>query len=203
MKKRHLKPVALTSPVAYTVIAIISFVSGYTVHDCVPTSNTPVPYHQQNNTPFITHNIINTSSVCFTPGKQCQTKLIDEIHKAKRSIYVQAYSFTDRDVTDALVDAAKRGISVKVLLDKSNKNDNRSSKDLLIHNRIPVRFDYPAGIAHNKVMVFDQTTVVTGSYNFSAAAYKRNTENLLILNSPSVAQEYIQNWQKRWEVSKE
>lgn len=199
MKKKHLKALTLTSPVAYTVIALISFGAGYTTHEYAQTPNKPVSYHQQNVTPLS----ITTPSVCFTSGKKCQTKLIDEIHKARKSIYVQAYSFTDRDVTDALVDAANRGVSVKVLLDKSNRNNNRSSKDFLIHNRVPLRFDYPAGIAHNKVMVFDQATVVTGSYNFSAAAYKRNTENLLILHSPDLAKEYIQNWQKRWEVSKE
>jgi phosphatidylserine/phosphatidylglycerophosphate/cardiolipin synthase-like enzyme len=202
MKKKHLKAVTLTSPVAYTVIALISFGAGYTTHEYAQIPNKPASYHQQNVTPPTKPNIITTPSVCFTPGKQCQTKLIHEIHKARKSIYVQAYSFTDRDVTDALADAAKRGVSVKVLLDKSNRNDNRSSKDLLIRNHIPVRFDYPAGIAHNKVMVFDQATVVTGSYNFSAAAYKRNTENLLILNSPGLAKEYLQNWQKRWEISK-
>jgi phosphatidylserine/phosphatidylglycerophosphate/cardiolipin synthase-like enzyme len=203
MKEKHLKVVTLTSPVAYTVVALISFGAGYTTHEYAQTPNKPVSYHQQNATPLTAPNSITTPSVCFTPGKKCQTKLIDEIHKAKKSIYVQAYSFTDKDVTDALVDAAKRGISVNVLLDKSNKNDKRSAKDLLIHSRIPLRFDYPAGIAHNKVMVFDQATVATGSYNFSSAAYKRNTENLLILHSPDLAKEYIQNWQNRWDVSKE
>jgi phosphatidylserine/phosphatidylglycerophosphate/cardiolipin synthase-like enzyme len=45
--------------------------------------------------------------------------------------------------------------------------------------------------------------VLSGSYNFSAAAYSRNTENLLVLPDPNLAQQYAQNWQERWEVSKE
>ena len=142
-------------------------------------------------------------SVCFTPDKRCQLQIIGEIHKAKTSILVQAYSFTDQQVAQALAGAAGRGVKVQVLLDKSNRKDKHSAKNLITRNNIPLRFDSPSGIAHNKVMVIDQSTVLTGSYNFSAAAYTRNTENLLVINNPALAREYVKNWQSRWELSKE
>ena len=142
-------------------------------------------------------------SVCFTPNRKCQLKIIDVINRAKDSVFVQAYSFTDRDIAKALVGAAKRGVKVRILLDKSNRNDKRSAKDIVVQNALPLRFDSPSGIAHNKVMVIDRSIVLSGSYNFSAAAHSSNTENLLILNNPGLAKEYIQNWQKRWELSKE
>jgi len=142
-------------------------------------------------------------SVCFTPNKQCQMQIISEINKAKASILVQAYSFTDRDIAQALVTAAQRGVQVQVLLDKSNRNDKRSAKDIITQNNLPLRFDAPQGIAHNKIMIIDAASIISGSYNFSAAAYTRNTENLLVLNSPDLAKEYSQNWQKRWDLSKE
>jgi phosphatidylserine/phosphatidylglycerophosphate/cardiolipin synthase-like enzyme len=51
-------------------------------------------------------------------------------------------------------------------------------------------------------MIIDAAKVISGSYNFSAAAYKRNTENLLIIRNAPLAKDYIQNWQGRWDVSK-
>ncbi len=201
MKKHtnRAKKLNVPSSFLHILLLLFGFATGYTSNEYISTTN-PLPLQRQS-VPSPATNQVPT--VCFTPNKQCQTQLIEQIHKAKESIYVQAYSFTDREVTDALVKAAQRGVSVKVLLDKSNRNDHRSAKDMIMSNNIPLLFDYPPGIAHNKVMVIDQSTVITGSYNFSVSAYKRNTENLLVLNNKPLAKQYIQNWLKRWDISKE
>jgi phospholipase D len=140
--------------------------------------------------------------VCFTPNRQCQSFILREINEAKESIRLQAYSFTDKAIAYALVEAASRGIDVKINLDQSNMNDGRSAKDILISNGVAVRIDSPSGIAHNKVIIIDKSRLITGSYNFSQNAYSRNVENMLILYSPSLCEAYIYNWNKRWEVSK-
>lgn len=183
------------------ILLTIGFGTGFATKEFIHPEQMPPPLQQPYQSTPLQHG--PSVSVCFTPNKQCQSQIIAEINKAKNSIYVQAYSFTDRDIAQALVNAFKRGVKVRVLLDKSNRNDTRSAKDILIHNKIPLRFDSPSGIAHNKVMVFDQTTALSGSYNFSANAFKRNTENLIILNNKNLAQQYIQNWLKRWDISKE
>jgi phospholipase D len=202
MRKRLPKSLKVSSPILYAVLVLLGFGAGYTTNEFVPLTQRPVsPLQKPYQASLEPYNTL-TPTVCFTPSKQCQIKLIGEINKAQKSIYVQAYSFTDREVTNALVDAAKRGVKVKILLDKSNRNDNRSAKDIIIYNRIPLRFDYPPGIAYNKVMVIDQSIIITGSYNFSASAYKRNTENLLVIHNKQLAQQYIQNWLKRWDLSR-
>jgi len=141
-------------------------------------------------------------TVCFTPNKQCQSKIIHEIESAKKSIFVQAYSFTDKAIANALANAAVRGIAVKVILDKGNRTNEKSAKGILLRQNIPLRFDAPDGIAHNKVMIIDGEKVISGSYNFSTAAYRKNTENLLLIHNLVLAQNYIQNWQSRWQASK-
>jgi len=142
-------------------------------------------------------------AVCFTPNKQCQAIILDEIGAAKKSIFVQAYSFTDKDIATALANAASHGVDVRVLLDKSNRGDDRSAKNIILNQNIPLQFDAPNGIAHNKIMIIDENKVITGSYNFSVSAYKRNTENLLVISNSTLAQTYLQNWQARWRLSKE
>ena len=202
MKKNRIKPIKVPPPALYMLLILIGFGAGYTTNEfvAVPLQNTHAQQGPNQASVYVKE---GATSVCFTPNKKCQLQIIGEINKANDSIFVQAYSFTDRDIAEALVRAAKRGIKVQVLLDKSNRNDKRSAKDLIIQNNLPLRFDSPAGIAHSKTIIIDNQIVISGSYNFSTAAYTRNTENLLILNSPGLAKEYIQNWLKRWEVSRE
>ena len=50
-------------------------------------------------------------------------------------------------------------------------------------------------------MVIDATMVITGSFNFTAAAQNRNAENLLVISDPAVAAQYRDNWRRRQAVS--
>jgi phosphatidylserine/phosphatidylglycerophosphate/cardiolipin synthase-like enzyme len=43
--------------------------------------------------------------------------------------------------------------------------------------------------------------VITGSFNFTAAAQNHNAENLLVLDDPALAAEYKANWERRRAVS--
>jgi phosphatidylserine/phosphatidylglycerophosphate/cardiolipin synthase-like enzyme len=68
---------------------------------------------------------------------------------------------------------------------------------------IPTYIDAEHAIAHNKIMVIDKETVITGSFNFTKAAEEHNAENLLILNSKELAKMYIENWNKHKKHSEE
>ena len=139
--------------------------------------------------------------VCFTPGKGCQSLIIRQINTALKTIHIQAFSFTDPDIGAALIKAKNRGVLIRAILDQSNKTNKKSLASLLIRNHVAVRIDAPAGIAHNKVMIIDEHTVITGSYNFSTGAYLRNAENLIVLNDPVIATSYLNNWVERWKKS--
>jgi phosphatidylserine/phosphatidylglycerophosphate/cardiolipin synthase-like enzyme len=52
-------------------------------------------------------------------------------------------------------------------------------------------------IAHNKVMVIDHDLTITGSYNFTRSAERRNAENLLVISSRPVAAWFEENWNSR------
>ena len=79
---------------------------------------------------------------------------------------------------------------MEAVLDKSNKTGKYSEADFLVNSRIPTWIDERHAIAHNKVMVIDNSTVITGSFNFTKAAEESNAENLLILRSPELAARY-------------
>jgi phosphatidylserine/phosphatidylglycerophosphate/cardiolipin synthase-like enzyme len=109
---------------------------------------------------------------------------------------VQAYSFTSAAIAKALVDAHKRGVKVQVILDKSQRTEKYSEADFLSHAGVPTLIDAKHAIAHNKIMVLDGQTVITGSFNFTKAAENENAENLLVISDTALAQKYLENWRK-------
>ena len=140
------------------------------------------------------HNI--SGEVYFSPNGVCTEAIVNEISHAKSEIYVQAYSFTSAPIAKALVDAHKRGIKVEAILDKSQKKERYTSATFLANSGIPTYIDSKHAIAHNKIMVIDKETVITGSFNFTKAAEEKNAENLLILKNKEMASQYLMNWSK-------
>jgi phospholipase D len=133
---------------------------------------------------------------CFTPYQKCAPKIIEHLEKAQKSIYVRAYSFTSKPILEALIKARKRNVEVFVLIDKSQaKSKYAVEKNLQAHN-IFVKQEDAKGLAHNKVIVIDESLVITGSYNFSNAAETRNKENVLFVFDPKVAVQYLEDWKR-------
>ena len=139
--------------------------------------------------------------VYFSPNGGAAAAIIKEINGARTEILMQAYSFTSASIAKALIEAHKRGIKVQAILDKSQRSERYSSATFLANSGIPTFIDGEHAIAHNKIMVIDGTTVVTGSYNFTRAAEERNAENLLIVKSKDLAALYVKNWQLHREHS--
>ena len=134
-------------------------------------------------------------SIYFSPHGGCTDAIVRELGAAHKQVLMQAYSFTSAPIAKALVEAKKRGVEVKAVLDKSNETAQYSSATFLINDDIPVLIDDQHAIAHNKIMVIDGTTVITGSFNFTTAAEEKNAENLVILkDSPELARRYTQNF---------
>jgi len=148
-------------------------------------------------------------AVCFTPGGDCTDLIVDQIATAQQQVLVQAYSFTSPEIVKALADAKRRGVDVRVILDKSNtcKDGGECEKkgaiaaETLADVGVPVMIDHIHGIAHNKVMIIDGMRVITGSFNFTRAAQERNAENLLVIGDPDLAHRYAVNWGERMDVS--
>ena len=136
--------------------------------------------------------------VCFTPGQDCVKMLANTIKEAKKSIYVQAYTFTSYQLADALISAHKRGVAVNIIFDRGQFAPNfRSAKkvnEMLQASHLNMWKDSVSGLAHNKVMIIDKDIVETGSFNFTYSAQKFNAENMLIIADSQLAQIYMKNW---------
>jgi len=137
----------------------------------------------------------------FSPKGGCTLAIVDQIDNAKSEILIQAYSFTSTPIAKAIVNAHKRGIHVEIILDKSNKSKKYSAGDFTAHMGVATYIDSKHAIAHNKIIIIDRETVITGSFNFTKAAEEKNAENLLIIRNKKLAEIYIDNWYKHKEHS--
>jgi phosphatidylserine/phosphatidylglycerophosphate/cardiolipin synthase-like enzyme len=127
---------------------------------------------------------------CFTPGENCTAFIVRRIAWAKSELLVQAYYLTSMPIVQAICEAKRRGVDVKLLLDKANEQPRYAETTGLLHQCSYVLIDDKVAIAHNKVMVIDRKHVITGSFNFTPSAQERNAENVLLIpDNPDAAEE--------------
>ena len=142
-------------------------------------------------------------AVFFSPTGGCTDAVVRELLAATNTIYVQAYGFTSDKIVDAVIAAKQRGVDVGVVLDKSDVIANYSSADRVKAAGLLTLIDRKHAIAHNKIMVIDSATVLTGSFNFTKSAQERNAENgMLIRGDAAVVTAYTDNWNKRYRQSR-
>ncbi len=134
--------------------------------------------------------------VYFSPDGGAEEAVIEEINQAEKSLFVMAYYLTDKQIIEAMTEAVKRRVVVMVIID--DHGDNSPHLKGLWEAGALHWVDKKHSIMHNKVIVVDDHTVVTGSYNFSTNADERNAENLLILRSRTLAEVYRKNWFDHW-----
>jgi len=95
-----------------------------------------------------------------------------------------------------LIDAHKRGVKILAVLDKSNETQKYSAATFLVNVGVQTLIDDQHPIAHNKVIVIDSATIITGSFNFTKAAEEKNAENLLVIKeAPELVKAYEANIQ--------
>ena len=129
----------LKDPVLLSV-AVISFGAGYTVQDVFKTPSLP---------PLIQSQEGIVCQTCFTPTYECLPLILETIQKAQKTIRVQSYSFTSKEIAHALIKAHLKGIRVMVIADKSQRTASHTQMKELAQQEIEIFFDEKPAIAHN------------------------------------------------------
>jgi phosphatidylserine/phosphatidylglycerophosphate/cardiolipin synthase-like enzyme len=131
----------------------------------------------------------------FSPKGGCTEAIVREIGHARHEVQVLAYSFSSKPIAQALVDAKLRGVHVEIILDHSNEKESYSDLHFFLEQGLVPIVDAHHAIAHNKVILIDGRTLLTGSFNFTHQAEADNAENLLIIKGhPELVHAYRQNF---------
>ncbi|MBR7117935.1 MAG: DUF1669 domain-containing protein [Helicobacteraceae bacterium] len=131
-------------------------------------------------------------SMYFMPyeAKEAINAIIKEIKQAKSEVNIAVYSFTNREISKAIRDTAKKGVRFNIIYDhKGNIDDNMTTIGYLsklkniytctLKGKLSNNKKY-FGIMHNKLAIIDSKTIVFGSANWSKSAFDINYEMLLI-----------------------
>lgn len=141
---------------------------------------------------FIYNNRIIKNYFCATDD--CSERIKRMIGNAKKSVYFMVFAFTDTGIANELILAKQRGIAVEGVIEKRNAH-NASVYPFLAYQKIDVSLDKNKYNLHHKVFIIDNLTVITGSFNPSNNANFRNDENIIVLNSPDIAQEFLEEYE--------
>jgi phosphatidylserine/phosphatidylglycerophosphate/cardiolipin synthase-like enzyme len=155
------------------------------------------------NTPYPLVNINNQQmEVYFSPDDGVEERLIALIESAKENIYFLAFSFTSDRLAQAIIERAQAGVVVKGVLDQSQIQGNQGGEyEHFLAAGLDVVPDGNPKKMHDKVMIVDNQIVITGSYNFTASAARKNDENLVVFYSRDLASIYLKEFNRIWEMA--
>lgn len=141
--------------------------------------------------------------VGFSPEGSARELVLQTIDSAHKSIQMIGYSFQAPDIAQRLVAAAKRGVDVRVVIDKK-RNQVKASETMMRYvasNGVKLRIDGHYHIQHDKTIIVDNQTVETGSFNYAPSAETMNSENVVVIHDmPGVTMQYVSHWQSRWDL---
>jgi phosphatidylserine/phosphatidylglycerophosphate/cardiolipin synthase-like enzyme len=141
----------------------------------------------------------------FSPSDQVQTEIIKTIESCDYSTYFGVYTFTRTEISNALIQQHNAGRYVAGIF-----GDNSGSSATPYNNLVSaigaskIKAYSQSHIYHHKLCIvdpntpFDDPIVLTGSHNWSKSANEDNDENTLIVHSYEVANQYFQEWAKRF-----
>ncbi|MBD3163931.1 hypothetical protein GF323_01915 [Candidatus Woesearchaeota archaeon] len=134
----------------------------------------------------------NSISNFFCPEDKCAQHLIKEILDAKASVYFMVFTLTDESVADAIL--FSKAADIRGIFEKFQAAGRYSQYGRLKGFGLDVSLDNNSAFLHHKVFIIDNSTVITGSYNPTWAGSNRNDENMLIIRSKKLAEDYIKEF---------
>ena len=123
---------------------------------------------------------INNLNLYYTPYKNLLNKIVEKINKAQKKVYIEVYMFTEKRLQKALVNAKKRGVDVKVLLEKNpykSPNINNKTFNFLKQNNIDISWSDSDNYSlnHSKFIIIDDEVIVsTWNLTYSTFAFNRD-----------------------------
>lgn len=131
-------------------------------------------------------------TVLIGPNPEIKTRLVRLIRESERELFVNVYLLTEPDVTEEIVAAKKRGVDVKVILEKDPyklPGANRKSRDRLLNAGVDVFSSKDAfAFVHAKYVVADGARYVFATGNFTKSTFQKNREYFVFGDDPVSAE---------------
>jgi phosphatidylserine/phosphatidylglycerophosphate/cardiolipin synthase-like enzyme len=134
----------------------------------------------------------------FTPGNDCPTRIGGLFAAARKSADVCVFTITDDRISNAIIEAHRRGISIRVLTDNEKAFDPGSDITRLEQAGVQVRVDRTPYHMHHKFAIIDNELLVNGSYNWTRGAAENNEENFIITDDKRLLGPFRELFERLW-----
>lgn len=125
--------------------------------------------------------------------------MLDLINSAAHSIQIAMFTFTHPILTDALINAKKRGVKVQIAIDfQTKKGASCKVIQKLQEENVEILFNRDIKLCHHKYILLDNKTLVCGSANWTKSAFNKNYDCFLILHN--LEKDQKQFMQKLWRI---
>jgi phosphatidylserine/phosphatidylglycerophosphate/cardiolipin synthase-like enzyme len=136
--------------------------------------------------------------VYYSPEDGVAKYVVQRLKAAKTNIRFMAFSYTADDIADVMIAQKQAGLVVQGVFEKQNAAGSGAEYAKLKSGGIDVLQDGNCYILHHKVIIIDERTVITGSYNFTGSAERDNDENLVIVDDPALARSYLDEFNQAY-----
>lgn len=134
----------------------------------------------------------------FSPGEAPMQRLVSFLTFARQSLDICVFTITDNRLSNAIIEAHRRGVAVRIITDDEKSEDAGSDIEDLMREGIPLRMDNSSFHMHHKFAIADRKQLVTGSYNWTRSACKYNEENFVIVSDPRLLESFQQEFDLLW-----
>ncbi|MCW8878719.1 MAG: phospholipase D-like domain-containing protein [Kangiellaceae bacterium] len=145
---------------------------------------------------------VESIKVAFSPGKDCEDSIIRQLEKAACTVDICVFTISNDLITKSIEKAHKRNVRVRIISDNDKMHDRGSDIQYLCKLGIPIRVDKTDNHMHHKFALFDNTTLINGSYNWTRSATKYNQEDIVIQKIPQVVEKFKQRFERLWQETK-
>jgi hypothetical protein len=145
-------------------------------------------------------------------GRRYYYYVRDQIRAAERSVDVLMFHIAlptqdhpTRQLLEAFAEACKRGVRVRVLVDRDRRDDpyrshviNAAAVQYLVGNGMAVRVDRPERLLHSKMIVIDRNQTILGSHNWSAGSFFVFDDLSMAILSSEFARDALKRFDNLW-----
>jgi phosphatidylserine/phosphatidylglycerophosphate/cardiolipin synthase-like enzyme len=140
--------------------------------------------------------------------------IVDFIDGAERKLDIAVQELQSMTITEAIIRARQRKVTVSVVLEadylsvtrarpdpfdlnsQAENEENRQLHDAILRANVKVRTDFNTNIFHQKFVVRDRKDLLTGSTNFTPTGVGTNLNHIVIVKDPDVARTYSREFRE-------
>ena len=140
-----------------------------------------------------------TVDIHYAPSEDLEAIDVDLINQAATTIDMAAYVLSDRAVIEALEDAADRGVTVRVYLDRGEYRAQAATlAELFAKSGVEARLKPGGALMHMKAYAVDRLQLRTGSGNFSHSGLSRQDNDLVVTDDAEAVGRFERDFEKIW-----